>query len=163
MKSLSHVQLSATPWTAAYQAPPAMGFPRQEYWSAVPLPSPHESSGKCKIKPQWDITSRLLELHHQKDKCWWGCGEKATPGWFWCECKLAQPLQKKAWSFLRKTKTRITLWSSNFTSGNIAKGNENSKLKGVPWHAEEYYSAVKKKVRKCYHLQKNERAMKALG
>ena len=40
VKSLSHVQLSATPWTAAYQAPPSMGFSRQEYWSGVPLPSP---------------------------------------------------------------------------------------------------------------------------
>ena len=40
VKSLSHVQLSATPWTAAHQAPPSMGFPRQDYWSEVPLPSP---------------------------------------------------------------------------------------------------------------------------
>ena len=39
-KSLSRVQLLATPWTPAYQAPPPMGFPRQEYWSGVPLPSP---------------------------------------------------------------------------------------------------------------------------
>ena len=39
-KSLSHVWLFATPRTAAYQAPPSMGFPRQEYWSGVPLPSP---------------------------------------------------------------------------------------------------------------------------
>ena len=39
MKSLSHVRPSATPWTAAYQAPPSMGFSRQEYWSGVPLPS----------------------------------------------------------------------------------------------------------------------------
>ena len=38
--TLSHVQLSATPWTAAYRAPPSMGFSRQEYWSGVPLPSP---------------------------------------------------------------------------------------------------------------------------
>ena len=30
----------ATPWTAAHQAPLSMGFPRQEYWSGVPLPSP---------------------------------------------------------------------------------------------------------------------------
>ena len=42
VKSLSHVHLKATPWTAAYQAPPSMGFSRQEYWSGVPLPSPHE-------------------------------------------------------------------------------------------------------------------------
>ena len=40
VKSLSCVRLSATPWTAAYQAPPSMGFSRQEYWSGVPLPSP---------------------------------------------------------------------------------------------------------------------------
>ena len=40
MKSLSHVQLFATPWTVAHQAPPSMEFSRQEYWSGVPLPSP---------------------------------------------------------------------------------------------------------------------------
>ena len=39
-KSLSHVRLLATPWTAAYQAPPSMGFSRQEYWNGAPLPSP---------------------------------------------------------------------------------------------------------------------------
>ena len=39
VKSLSHVWLLATPWTAAYQAPPPMGFSRQEYWCGVPLPS----------------------------------------------------------------------------------------------------------------------------
>ena len=38
--TLSRVGLLATPWTAAYQAPPSMGFSRQEYWSGVPLPSP---------------------------------------------------------------------------------------------------------------------------
>ena len=37
VKSLSGVWLFKTPWTAAYQAPPSMGFPRQEYWSGVPL------------------------------------------------------------------------------------------------------------------------------
>ena len=40
VKSLSRVWLFATPWTAAYQAPPSMRFSRQEYWSGVPLPSP---------------------------------------------------------------------------------------------------------------------------
>ena len=40
VKSLSCVQLLTTPWTAAHQAPPSMGFSRQEYWSGVPLPSP---------------------------------------------------------------------------------------------------------------------------
>ena len=40
VKSLSSVGLFETPWTAAYQAPPSMGFSRQEYWSGLPLPSP---------------------------------------------------------------------------------------------------------------------------
>ena len=40
VKSLSCGWLFATPWTEAYQAPPSMGFSRQEYWSGVPLPSP---------------------------------------------------------------------------------------------------------------------------
>ena len=40
VQSLSPVRLLATPWTAAYQSPPSMGFSRQEYWSGLPLPSP---------------------------------------------------------------------------------------------------------------------------
>ena len=40
VKSLSRVRPSATPWTAACQAPPSMGFSRQQYWSGMPLPSP---------------------------------------------------------------------------------------------------------------------------
>ena len=37
---LSHVLLFATPWAVAHQAPPSMGFPRQEYWCGLPFPSP---------------------------------------------------------------------------------------------------------------------------
>ena len=44
VKLLSRVQLLATPWTAAHQAPLSMGFSRQEYWSGVPSPSPQERS-----------------------------------------------------------------------------------------------------------------------
>ena len=51
VKSLSHVQLLAAPWTAAYQAPLSMGFSRQEYWSGVPLPS-----------PVWDISNYQIDL-----------------------------------------------------------------------------------------------------
>ena len=42
MKSLSRARLLATPWTAAHQAPPSMGFSRQKYWSGLPLPSPKD-------------------------------------------------------------------------------------------------------------------------
>ena len=51
VKSLSCVQLFATPWTAAYQAPPSMDFSRQEYWSGLPLPSPNLEDGSM-IKTQ---------------------------------------------------------------------------------------------------------------
>ena len=40
VKSLSRVRLFVTPWTVAHQAPPSMGFSRQEYWSGLPFPSP---------------------------------------------------------------------------------------------------------------------------
>ena len=50
---LSRVWLLATPWTAAHQAPPSIGFSRQEYWSGVPLPSPY---------PCWHLGN-----------CWWVC------------------------------------------------------------------------------------------
>ena len=43
-----HVRLLGTLWTAAYQAPPSMGFSRQEYWSGVPSPSPTINLGVMK-------------------------------------------------------------------------------------------------------------------
>ena len=51
VKPLSHVRLWATPWTAAYQAPPSMGFSRQEYWSGVPLPLNHPYISR--VTPTW--------------------------------------------------------------------------------------------------------------
>ena len=48
--TLSRVQLFATPWTVAYQAPPSLGFSRQEYWSGLPFPSPGDLP-KPGIKP----------------------------------------------------------------------------------------------------------------
>ena len=49
VKLLSHVRLLVTPWTAAHQSPPSMGFSRQEYWSGVPLPSPWEAISSLNI------------------------------------------------------------------------------------------------------------------
>ena len=59
VKSFSRVRPSATPWSEAYQAPPSMGFSRQEYWSGAPLPSPsHVASGNEK----WSRHSHWLPL-----------------------------------------------------------------------------------------------------
>ena len=44
LRHFSRVRLCETPWTTAYQAPPSMGFSRQEYWSGLPLPSPSNPS-----------------------------------------------------------------------------------------------------------------------
>ena len=70
VKLLSRVWLLATPWTAAYQAPPSMGFSRQEYWSGLPLPSPmrpgsfhfflgishHDTKFLSRTTELWEIT-----------------------------------------------------------------------------------------------------------
>ena len=64
VKSLSRVQLFATPWTVAYQAPLTMGFSRQEYWSGLPLPSP---SNACLMI---SIFLQNLPSHHlMPSKC----------------------------------------------------------------------------------------------
>ena len=60
-KSLSHAWLLATPWTAAYQAPPSMGFSRQEYWSGVPLPSPHIKLVQVKRQK-----SEIIHIHKKQ-------------------------------------------------------------------------------------------------
>ena len=48
LSRFSHVRLCATPQTAAHQAPPSLGFSRQEYWSGLPFPSPMHESEKWK-------------------------------------------------------------------------------------------------------------------
>ena len=68
VKSLSRVLLFATPWTAAYRAPPSMGFSRQEYWSGVPSPSP--------IHTHTHTHTHILETYvqHQYASIFWGNG-----------------------------------------------------------------------------------------
>ena len=60
VKSLSHVWLLSTPWTTAYQAPPSMGFSRQEYWSGVPLPSP-TSTTTWENKTNFSLFSKISQ------------------------------------------------------------------------------------------------------
>ena len=50
LSHFSRVQLCATPWTAAYQASPSMGFSRQEHWSGLPFPSPSGGLGKANLR-----------------------------------------------------------------------------------------------------------------
>ena len=87
VKSLSRVRLVATPWTAAHQAPPSMGFSRQEYWSGVPLPL-----HKLKWKKQID------NIKLQK-----GC--RSNWNWYFClYSKVIQLLWKRVSNFLKEIK-----------------------------------------------------------
>ena len=66
VKSLSRALLLATPWTAAYQAPPSMGFSRQEYWSGVPLPSPQSTLHRF-IYIGWS-SPHLCEVQNSRER-----------------------------------------------------------------------------------------------
>ena len=70
MKSLSRIRLLAAPWTAAYQAPPPMGFSRQEYWSGVPLPSLGEQYTLNKIHTVFwkQLAEQNSEWHNSHDQ-----------------------------------------------------------------------------------------------
>ena len=85
VKSLSRVQLSATPWTAAYQAPLPVGFSGQEYWSGVPLPSPqeHYNSGIKREKDGVDLPPQELSLKRSSLALvmfWWSLERAVTIG-----------------------------------------------------------------------------------
>ena len=68
VKSLSCVWLFATPWTAAHQAPPSLGFYRQEYWSGVPLPSLKRTllTNMKLTPPKESIIAILFHEQHQR-------------------------------------------------------------------------------------------------
>ena len=76
VKWLSHVRLFTTPWAAAYQTPPSMGFSRQEYWSGVPLPSPVRSmnQGKLEVVKQ-EIAKVNIDILGISELKWTGMGE----------------------------------------------------------------------------------------
>ena len=80
VKSLSCVQLFATPWTKAQQAPPSMGFSRQEYWSGLPFPSPGDLPDPG-IKPRSPAlqADALTSEPPGKPKAHWNTQPKGRP------------------------------------------------------------------------------------
>ena len=120
-QSFSRVQPSATPWTAAYQAPPSMGFSRQEYWSGVPLPSlveliitlyltfeklpTREVRNKCSILQMRKQAPSAHRLVHGSAACQWCRSES--------ELRL---LVSRASSYLPVIRARVEILESSSRS-----------------------------------------------
>ena len=77
VKSLSGARLIATPWTAAHQAPPSMGFSRQGYWSRLPLPSP-KTSNNTNLKNNFYSSSVQSLSHVQLFETPWTAARQAS-------------------------------------------------------------------------------------
>ena len=128
VKSLCCVRLLATPWTAAYQAPPSMGFARQECWSGVPLPtSKRGQSYGFSSSHVW-----MWELDHKessvlKNWCFWTVVlEKTLESPLDCkEIKKVNPKGNHPWIFMEYAKAETPiLWPSDGKNWLIGKNPE---------------------------------------
>ena len=87
LSRFSRVRLCATPWTAAHEAPPSLGFSRQEHWSGLPLPSPMHESEKWKwSRSVISDSSRPHGLQPTRLLCPWDIPGKNTG--VGCHCLL---------------------------------------------------------------------------
>jgi len=105
VKSLSHVRLLATPWTVAHQAPPSMGFSRQDYWSGVPFSNNLMSAYIMVWLPQSFLS--ICHSHHQNiykqemlERVW----RKGALLQCWWVCKLISHYGEQCGESLKKTK-----------------------------------------------------------
>ena len=111
VKSLSRVQLLATPCTAAYQAPPSMGFSRQEYWSGVPLPLQSKSLHTIMLERVW---------------------RKQNPLTLLAGIQTSMVTMGNGVEIPYKTGNRIAIWPCNPTARHAHWGNQNWKRHVYP-------------------------------
>jgi len=137
VKSLSCVRLLATPWTAAYEAPPSMGFARQEYWTGVPLPTSKRSqSYSFSSSHVW-----MWELDHKESSvlkkwCFWTVVlEKTLESPLDCkEIKKVNPKGDQPWIFMEYAEAETPiLWPSDGKSWLIGKNPDA----GEDWRQKE--------------------------
>ena len=101
VKSLSRVWLSATPWTAVHQAPPSLGFSRQEHWSGWPFP----------------LRRRVQDGEHVYT-CGGSCWYMAKPIQY---CKVKKnKIKKRKWKGKVKSLSRIWLFTTPWTAAHQA-------------------------------------------
>ena len=133
-KSLSRIRLLATSWTTAYQAPPSMGFSRQEYWSGVPLPSLRTNPREYQIvrthrrEPTWlqdpaSPSNTLFRMPHLNNKQ----NKNTNPTISRQDYHLTQPCQSEE-KQTNKNSAKISPYRKlTETTGPILEGH---KLKG---------------------------------
>ena len=109
-KSLSRVRLLATPWTAAYQAPPSMGFSRPKYWSGVPLPSSSISLQKSNPK-ELRLNDKSLTLTVKLTR---SPGTKLV-----CQCNRAEEVQICDSQLQAESSTSIIIMRSKISIINV--------------------------------------------
>ena len=91
LSCFSHLRLCVTPETAAHQAPPSLGFSRQEHWSGLPFPSPMQESEKWKVRVKWFSRVQLLATP-------WTAAHQAPPSMgfsrqeYWSGAPLPAPI-----------------------------------------------------------------------
>ena len=108
LRSLSHVRLLATPWTAAHQAPLSMGFSRQEYGSGVPLPSPRNLLEMLFLEPCLRLTeSKVLRVELRS--LWFNKPSR----WFSCSVKFDNYLEKRRFLISCNVKIRRNRLQNN--------------------------------------------------
>ena len=119
VKSLSQVRPSATPWTAAFQAPPSMGSSRQEYWSGVPLPSllwRPTRPFRTNTQKRCPFHSRGLECKNRKSRNTWSNRQIWPWNTEWSKAKANRVLQENelviANTFFQEHKRRLCTWTS---------------------------------------------------
>ena len=103
VKSLSHVRLLATPWTAAYQAPLSMGFSRQEYWSGVPSSSPMTNLDSVLKSTDITLPTKIHRVE-SSDKMWSTGDRNGKPFQYSCLENSMNSIERQ----------KIWLWKMNF-------------------------------------------------
>ena len=129
VKSLSRVRLFTTQWAAAYQAPPPMGFSRQEHWSGVPLPSPSLFL---------DVTNRTVHPQHVllfSSFSWplisWNSLEKLAPSLtFTAGSFSAAQLELNSWNQNNTLGGKSPLWLFSLVKQGISLENRCTLEKG---------------------------------
>ena len=115
LSHFSRVRLCATPWTAAHQTPPSLGFSRQEHWSGLPFPSPMHESEKWKWSHSVMSSSSWPHgLQPTRLLCPWDFPGKSTGVGCHCllhPCPYFSSKKERKWSDCSDSRTQVG-WTS---------------------------------------------------